>query len=47
MQLPLLAVAQSDSKQEIEDHWKWLESNLVAVLGKSLCQAYDTVCVAG
>ncbi|XP_067937968.1 TBC1 domain family member 9-like [Watersipora subatra] len=27
------AIAESDSKSEIEDHWTWLENNLVSVLG--------------
>ena len=32
--IPLLGIAESDSKTEIEEHWKWLEDNLITVLGE-------------
>ena len=28
-----LVIAEADTKEEIEEHWKWLEENLMPTLG--------------
>lgn len=38
--IPLLGIAESDSKTEIEEHWKWLEDNLITVLGKMVYKTH-------
>ncbi len=32
----ILVIAEAEKKEKIEEHWKWIEDNLIPTLGKEI-----------